>query len=374
MKQTKILSFQNILQMQSVNKIIVASAGSRKTTYIVESALSVTEDQSILILAYTNNTLNQIRKYIIDRVGFIPPNITIQSWHSFLFSECVKPYQNAVYDKHRIEQIFYPIDGGGFKTKPRFIKKTDIENYFLVNSKYIIAEHLSEFSLICNANSGGLVFNRLEKIYQEVFIDESQDLAGYDFHIVESFLESKIKTTLVGDCRQATYFTNTSSKNKKYKGSNIINLFIQWKADGLCKIEEKNECYRSNQAICDFGDSLYPQLTPTKSVGVEKTEHDGIVLIKTNEVKQYIENYNPTVLRYNVKTNTNGIPAFNFGSVKGLTFDRVLIYPNGPIKKFLVDGDHEKLVPTTKARLYVGITRARYSVAFVFEGKSFLHK
>jgi DNA helicase-2/ATP-dependent DNA helicase PcrA len=265
--------------MPSDNKIVVASAGSRKTTYIVESALSITTDQPVLILAYTNNTLSQIRKYIIDRAGYVPPNITIQSWHSFLFSECIKPYQNSAYNKHRIEQIFYPPDIGTFKRSRRFIKKEDTEKYFLVNSKNIIAEHLSEFALICNANSGGLVFNRLENIYQQVFIDESQDLAGYDFHIVESFLESRIKTTLVGDCRQATYFTNNSSKNKKFKGSNIIDLFNQWNADGLCEKEEKNECYRSNQAICDFGDSLYPELTSTQSVGVEETQHDGILIL-----------------------------------------------------------------------------------------------
>lgn len=353
--------------MPSENKIVIASAGSRKTTYIVESALAVPNDQSVLILAYTNNTLSQINKYINDRAGFVPQNITIQSWHSFLFSECIKPYQNSAYDKCRIEQIFYPTDIGKFKQSRRFIKKTNIEKYFFVDSKNIIAEHLSEFSLICDKNSGGAVFNRLEIIYQYVFIDESQDLAGYDFHVVESFFESKIKTTMVGDCRQATYFTNNSSKNKKFKGSNIIDLFNQWESDGLCKIEEKIECYRSNQAICDFGDKLYPDLTPTNSRGIEKTVHDGIFLIKEIEVEQYIKDYNPIVLRDSVKTKTKGIPALNFGAVKGLTFDRVLIFPNKPIKKYLNDGQQEKLAPITKAKFYVGITRARYSVAIVVD-------
>jgi DNA helicase-2/ATP-dependent DNA helicase PcrA len=142
----------------------------------------------------------------------------------------------------------------------------------------------------------------------------------------------------------------------------------------LCEKEEKNECYRSNQAICDFGDSLYPELTSTQSVGVEETQHDGIFIIKANEVEQYIKDHNPVVLRDTVRTNTNGIPANNFGAVKGLTFDRVLIFPNGPIEKYLIDGHHEKLAPITKARFYVGITRARNSVAIVFEGESFLYK
>lgn len=353
--------------MPSENKIVIASAGSRKTTYIVESALAVPNNQSVLILAYTNNTLSQINKYIIDRVGFVPLNITIQSWHSFLFTECIKPYQNSSYDKCRIEQIFYPPDIGKFKRSRRFIKKSNTEKYFFVDSKNIIAEHLSEFSLICDKNSEGAVFNRLEIIYQNVFIDESQDLAGYDFHVVESFLESTIKTTLVGDCRQATYFTNNSSKNRKFKGSNIIDLFNQWESDGLCEITEKNECYRSNQAICDFGDKLYPDLASTTSVGVGETSHDGIFFIEEKEVDQYIKDYNPIVLRDSVRTKTCGIPALNFGAVKGLTFDRVLIFPNGPIKKYLNDGRQESLALTTKAKFYVGITRAKYSVVIVVE-------
>lgn len=347
------------------NKIVIASAGSRKTTFIVESALESSRNQSVLILAYTNNTLRQIRRYINDRVGIVPKNITIQSWHSFLFSECIKPYQNFVYSSNRIEQIFYPSNIGKFKSNRMFIKKANIQKYFLVDTKHIIAEHLSEFALMCDDQSGGLVFNRLESIYQSVYIDESQDLAGYDFQIVESLLTSEIKTTLVGDCRQATYFTNNSSKNKKFKGSNIIDLFNQWESKGLCEIIEKNECYRSNQQICDFGDLLYPELTKTKSVDVEETPHDGIFYITEDEVKDYVEKYKPVILRDTIKTKTQGYSAFNFGAIKGLSFDRVLLFPNGPIIQFLKDGNADKLKPGTKAKFYVGITRARYSVAIV---------
>jgi len=358
--------------MPSENKIIVASAGSRKTTYIVENALKIPKDESILILAYTNNTLEQIRKYIIERIGFVPPNITIQSWHSFLLTECIKPYQNVIYDKHRIEQIFYPVDIGDFKRSRRFIKKSNIEKYFFVDLQYIISEHLSEFALMCDFFSGGMVINRLKDIYKHVYIDESQDLAGYDFQIVESFLESEIKSTLVGDCRQATYFTNNSTKNRKFKGSNIIDLFKQWEADGLCEIEEKSECYRSNQKICDFGDRLYSDLIPTKSVGIEETKHDGVFLLKEKQIEKYVEEYKPIILRDTLKTNTYGLPAYNFGAVKGLTFNRVLIFPNNPIREYIKDGNPENLKPITKAKFYVGITRARYSVAIVYEGESFI--
>jgi hypothetical protein len=367
------------------NKIVVASAGSRKTTYIVKEALSSPTD-SILILTYTIDNINQIRNYIIRENGFIPTNITILSWFSFLLQECVRPYQNVVYSETRIETVYFPPEIGKFKADRRFIKKENIKSYFLVGGKYIINEHISEFSCLCNDKSNGKVIGRLEEIYSKIFIDEVQDISGYDFDIVELLLKSKIQCYLVGDCRQATYFTTCSPKYKKYKGKNIINLFNYWENKGLCSIIEKNDCYRSNQIICDFADGFYPHLAKTQSFYVETTGHDGLFTIKESQVFRYVEKYNPTILRWDKSVDTFGLEAKNFGTTKGQTFDRVLIFPTDGFKKYLTDGKLTKVVKTknktTKivseeikdsfhlAKFYVATTRARQSVTFVFNGKS----
>lgn len=57
-------------------------------------------------------------------------------------------------------------------------------------------------------------------------------------------------------------------------------------------------------------------------------------------------------------------PAINFGDAKGLTFERVLIYPTKPILAWLKDCN-SKLEPKSRAKLYVAITRAMHSAAFV---------
>jgi DNA helicase-2/ATP-dependent DNA helicase PcrA len=349
------------------NKVVVASAGSRKTTYLVELSLEKRE-RTTLLLAYTNNNLDQIRRYIIQSNGFIPEKITVQSWHSFILTDCIRPYQNFVYDKKRIESIYYPDDIEQFKRERRFIRKTDTEKYYLVGSQYVISEHLSEFAYICNQKSGGLVLERLEAIYDFILIDEAQDLAGYDFNLVELFLKSKISVQLVADSRQATYFTNNSNKNIKFKGENIIDLFRYWEGEQLCQIEERSQCYRANQAICDFADQLYPSLAKTESRNVKQTGHDGVFIIPSSSVSRYVDQYSPTVLRDSIKTNTCGFEARNFGQSKGQTFDRVLIFPNNPIRDFLKNGDPTILKPVTKAKFYVGITRARYSVTIVYDG------
>lgn len=51
---------------------------------------------------------------------------------------------------------------------------------------------------------------------------------------------------------------------------------------------------------------------------------------------------------------------------KGLSFDRVLIYPTGPIVKWLKDNKAD-LAPTSRSKFYVAITRARYSVGIVHD-------
>lgn len=367
------------------NKIIIASAGSRKTSHIVSEAIS-SKVENILILTYTLDNISQIRKYIIQQIGYIPVNITIQSWYSFLLQDCVRPYQNFVYQDKRIETVFFPDDINSFKTNRRFIKKSNIKNYFLVKGNYIISEHISEFACICNKQSNGKVISRLEAIYSKIFIDEVQDISGYDFDLIELLLRSKLNCLFVGDCRQATFFTTCSPKYKKFKGENIIHLFKDWEEEGLCSITEKNDCYRSNQLICDFADSIYPELNRTISFNTKQTGHDGLFLVKTTDVFSYVENFHPTVLRWDKNSETLGLEAKNFGTTKGQTFERVLIFPTDGFRKYLCDGNLTKIIRRKNkitgkveeeihdafhlAKYYVAITRARSSVAIVFDGLS----
>jgi DNA helicase II / ATP-dependent DNA helicase PcrA len=54
----------------------------------------------------------------------------------------------------------------------------------------------------------------------------------------------------------------------------------------------------------------------------------------------------------------------NFGDVKGMTFDRTVIYPHAAFQKYLKTGKLE-LAGQSLTRTYVAVTRARNSVAIV---------
>jgi superfamily I DNA/RNA helicase len=64
-----------------------------------------------------------------------------------------------------------------------------------------------------------------------------------------------------------------------------------------------------------------------------------------------------------VKVNDD-YPVKNFGDSKGQAFQRVVIYPTSPFIKWLKDNKFE-LPQTSRAKLYVAITRAINSVCIV---------
>ena len=94
------------------------------------------------------------------------------------------------------------------------------------------------------------------------------------------------------------------------------------------------------------------------------TGHDGVFLVRSSDVTAYFEAFAPQTLRYNrTHKNVLGRPV-NFGEAKGMTFERTLIYPHGPLQKYLASA---KLTDAGKeiAKIYVACTRARQSTAFV---------
>jgi DNA helicase-2/ATP-dependent DNA helicase PcrA len=81
-----------------------------------------------------------------------------------------------------------------------------------------------------------------------------------------------------------------------------------------------------------------------------------------------MHHFRPQVLKYDVRTRCAGYAAINFGASKGMTFDRVLIFPNGKLTELLQTGD--PCVIESPSKYYVAITRAKYSLAFAYDGVS----
>jgi DNA helicase-2/ATP-dependent DNA helicase PcrA len=100
------------------NKLIIAAAGSGKTTFLVNQALAVDFD-AVLITTFTEANEQEIRNRIIAKKGYIPGNITVQTWFSFMLQHGVRPYQ-SVLDTQIHEQ-----DIGFYLTSEKSGKKFD---------------------------------------------------------------------------------------------------------------------------------------------------------------------------------------------------------------------------------------------------------
>lgn len=346
--------------MQSRNKIVVASAGTGKSSRLATHALGAGPGKTLL-LTYTRQNHRELRHKLSMNSRVIPDHIETNTWLTFLLHELARPFQQFLY-RQRISNIVQ-ISG----RSPNRAKKSDIAAYYFASPGEIYVDKLAEFACQCNSVSSGAVIERLEKIYKRILIDEVQDLAGWDLELLELFLKSKIEVTLTGDPRQTTYQTNHSPKNSQYSGPKIMNKFEEWVAAGLCIMEAMTKSHRCRQEICDLANLLYPELALMDSNNPRTSSHDGVFILRSADVAQYMQEHNPTVLRYDMRSDCFGLPAINFGDSKGLTFERVLIFPNGPLKKVISSNRFEDICKSP-AKYYVAITRARQSVAFVFDG------
>jgi superfamily I DNA/RNA helicase len=344
------------------NRAVIAAAGSRKTQFIIDEALAAPPDRRILITTYTRENCDQISRRLYRANGCVPPNVQVLSWFGLLMNQAARPYQSAVTGH---------IDFGrslNFKPNPNMYasKKQPLRYYFDRNGDFY-RDALADFAVEADQRTGGRVIRRLERMYDAIYIDELQDLAGYDLDFLDLLFASALQITIVGDPRQPTYVTNQSNRNKKYRGEGIVDWVEERAEAKVCTIEQRTESWRCNQQICDWADDLYPHLPRTASRNDALTGHDEVVHLAREDIPSYMEKFQPTVLRWNRNADTQGLRAMNIGLSKGSTFDRVLIFPTTPIVNYLVSKDIAKL--KARAHLYVAVTRARHSVAFVVDRK-----
>ena len=345
------------------NKVFLAVAGAGKTTRIVQQCIESCCQKKIAVITYTHKAVQSIIDKFKQKNNYsiLPINIKVYTWYNFLYHECILPYQKVKFCNADIKGLSFD----DFYGAPSFFKKTDYRRYFNSQNRFR-AKYAADYIVETIKKDMSLV-HRLEQVFEEIIVDEVQDLAGEDLDFIELLLESKIRITLVGDSRQATFVTHTSCRNKRYKGVRIIEYFKYLEKLGKLQLSSWVECYRSNQSICVYADKLFPSLPHSVSKMDIRTEHDGVFLIPVSHLEDYVSylrslDNNFQFLKYDKKTKADPYQAYNFGECKGLTFERVIIFPNATLKKFVAD-----LSCQNPAKYYVGLTRARFSVAILVE-------
>lgn len=342
------------------NRLIVAVAGSGKTTHLVRQAVE-RSDGRVLVTTFTEANGREIRNRIIELHRCVPSHVTVQTWFSFLLQHGAKPFQGYM---HAPEIKGLLLVNG---QSARGVRESDVCHHYFDRSGRIYSDKLAKFVMKCDEASGGKVFRRLEKLFSHFLIDEVQDLSGYDLNFIKRLLQSRSRVLLVGDPRQGTYSTANVVKNKRFRRAGVVGFF----EDHSFKIERDETSLRVNHRccppICALANQVFADWPPAASGNTQASTHVGIYLVRKEDAEEYVLRFRPMQLRDSSRTPVCVAHAvMNFGNAKGLSFDRVLIYPTGPMKAWLRDRKRQ-LKPISRAKLYVAITRARFSVGFVYD-------
>ena len=348
--------------MPSMNLIKIECAGSGKTWSICQTALSIVSSdikKRVAIISYTNRGVQAVQTEIKKQNnGIMHSRITVESLYSFLLRELIKPYQTYIFGINEVKSLDFS-RMYGFINKHRIGQKA---RYMTVGQN-ITANEAAELVVQLNNRSNGQVIKRIERIYDTIFFDEVQDLSGYDLEIIRRIAASSINLVCVGDPKQATFKTNSGQKNKNISGEKMELFFKNLEKSHSAQLTYNNISRRFNVDICRFANDVYPSSNEMSTFLTSITPHDGVFLILKSDIPDYYDQYSPQVLRYDKKTDTLGLSSMNFGECKGLTFDRILIFPNKPFLEYIQKG---KALGSPE-KYYIAVTRSRYSIAIVVD-------
>lgn len=370
------------------NELWLAGAGSGKTNKIISDAIEVINGGGrVLVVTYTVNNQAELRARFVKLYGASSEQFVVKGLFSFYLEDLIRPYQNEIFPD-RITTISFTennphlIPGTTYYMKDRAEKSADgtiNPLYYLTPCKTkAYSGLLAKLATLIAKQTKDAPAKRLKAIYQKVFFDEVQDLVGWDYDVIKS-LNGVMADAIccVGDFRQTIYTTTFGHKSPQTPPEKIDH-FVNKMKFGKHSMPHNRRCI---QEICNLSDAIHAgqyekTISDVKKIPDELAHHSGIFIVKRSCVTAYLATFQPHVLRWSSTTGTKYLPrsviCYTFGSCKGLGFDRVLIVPTEKHLQFV--GGHPKVFEKEKTdesqnKLYVAITRARYSVAFVVEDK-----
>jgi len=328
-------------------RIILAVAGSGKTTFIIKQ---LNENTRSLMLTYTKNNLENIRTCIINKFGYIPHNISLSGYFPFIYSFCYKPF------------LSYKLKANGinFEPNPNKFAEQNKRDFYIDKFNKLYSNRISKLLYTCGAIQD--INNRLSKYFDNLFIDEVQDIAGNDFNFLLKIIFSNINSLLVGDFNQHTFDTSRDG-NVNSKLYDDFNLYInRFKKAGVTIDDVTlNKSYRCSPTITKFitnnlGINIDShRIDDTNIILVTDTNTIDNIFIDKNLVKLFIKEH----YKYSCFSR-------NWGDCKGEDkYEDICIVLNNETYKLFKKNKLIELKPQTKNKLYVALTRAKRNIFLI---------
>ncbi|WP_282162145.1 DNA helicase UvrD [Ulvibacterium marinum] len=322
-------------------QLILAVAGSGKTYHIVKQ---LDFKKRYLLITYTISGIKSIKSEVINQFGYLPENIKIKNYFSFLYSFCYKPFFADEFNDKGITWN-YP--------------KSFYDNSFFTNNNYIYHNRISK--LLLDKENILDVRARLEKYYDYVLFDEIQDFGGNDFNFLLELAQSKVKFLLVGDFFQHTFDTSRDKKTNQSLHSSLDKYIKRFKKAGF-NFDNSTliKSRRCSKTTCDFIqdrigikiESNSDRITECKLI--DNKEDAQKIFDNQSLVKLFLTRH------YNYKCQSD-----NWGACKGLGYNDVCVIVNDELYKKIKSGNLISFKSNiTRNKFYVACSRTRNNLYF----------
>ncbi len=330
--------------------VIFAVAGSGKTTHLVSE---LDESRRFLLVTYTEANYDNLRAKVIERFGYLPPNIAIYTYFRFLHSFCYRPFLRSKKDTRGIT----------FNVPDRFTAYplTDDRRY-ISSGRRLYANRLAKF--IEQSGLVGAVVSRIEKYFDAFFVDEVQDFGGHDFNFLLAISVAHVDMSFVGDFYQHTFDTSrdgnvNANLHENYEAYKKKFERARLKVD----TDSLKSSRRCSKSVCDF---------ITEKIGINIQAHDErttVVRFEDDpEAVAALYRDSGTVKLFYKEHQKYGCFSQNWGASKGMDrYQDVCVVLNPGNVKAWNAGSFRDINPETRNKLYVACSRARGNLTFIPE-------
>lgn len=322
--------------------VTFAVAGSGKTRSIVER---IDPARRSLIITYTTNTEQDLRRRISEKLGGLPDSVAVGTYFSFLNRFCYKPFLQT---EMRSRGISFAPPSQLSSRMPL----NDTQRYIHGGRIY----HCRMAKLLSVKGCMSELRDRVDRYYDEVFIDEVQDFGGYDFNFLMEMSEARARFRLVGDFYQHTFSTSHDGNVNKSLHHNYEAYRKRFSTAGFAvDTTSLAASHRCGRAVCEL-------IANTLGIPIASaaTSSSRVEVIESQPQADRLHSDPGTVKLFLDEHWAYGCHSHNWGACKGLDhYQDVCVVLNPTSWALFSRGQLAESKPTIRNKLYVAFSRAR---------------
>jgi DNA helicase II / ATP-dependent DNA helicase PcrA len=330
--------------------VVFAVAGSGKTTLLVQELDTA---KRFLIVTYTEDNRENLRRKIIDRFGHFPANIRLYTYFQFLHGFCYRPFLRT---KKDTKGLFFKQP----PSKPQLALTND--RRYMTAGRRLYANRLAKF--IEQTGTTDAVIARLEKYFDAFFVDEVQDFAGHDFNFLKAISVANIRCMYVGDFFQHTFDTSRDGTVNRNLHKDYAKYQKEFKKAKLSVDTQKLlKSRRCSKTVCDF-------IADKIGIAIEAyDDRETVVKFEENPDAVRVLYEDPhTVKLFYQEHHKYGCYSQNWGASKGMDrYQDVCVVLSPDNVKAWKNGGFRDINAGTRNKLYVACSRARGNLTLIPE-------